>query len=79
MDSKRSRITSGILAVLAATVVACGSVSAGSGGQKLGGANGDIYITADDHYGINPRNASSSGGGAASAPGDAIDGPQLQP
>ena len=52
MNNRRGRITGSILAVLAATVVACGSVqgSAGSGdAQPQGGAS---YLTADGSYGV---------------------------
>jgi hypothetical protein len=53
VDSKRKRITGGILAVLTATIVACGSIqgSAGSGdAQRVGG--GANYLSEDGNYGI---------------------------
>jgi hypothetical protein len=79
MDIKRRRITGGILAVLTATVVSCGSVNAGSAGHLVdtrGG--GDSYLTANDTYGQGLRGA-NNGGGPSVAPADALDGPQFQP
>ena len=80
MDIKRRRITGGILAVLAATVVSCGAVSAGSAGHLddiRGG--GDSYLTASDTYGQGMQNANNSGIGPSVAPTDALNGPQVQP
>jgi len=53
VDRKCKRITGGILAVLTATVVACGSIqgSAGSGDAHRGGG-GANYLTADDSHGV---------------------------
>lgn len=47
MNGKR-RLTSGILAVLAATVIACGAVQGASGKGMSDSGSGDIYITADE-------------------------------
>jgi hypothetical protein len=78
VDSKRKRITSGILAVLAATVVACGSVGAGSEGRPAEEHPSDgNYITADDYYGVGPQIRSTRGGDDG-AP-RAVDEGMLQP
>lgn len=80
MDIKRRRITGGILAVLAATVVGCGSANAGSASRESrGSGGGSVYIMADDQHGVGPQNSSRAGGGAAGSLGDALGGPQLQP
>jgi hypothetical protein len=52
MKSKSGRITSGILAVLAATVVACGSSQAASGRAEPARDAGANYLSADGNYGI---------------------------
>jgi len=52
MNGKSGRITSGILAVLAATVVACGSSQAASGQADPARDGGSNYLTADASYGI---------------------------
>jgi hypothetical protein len=52
MKSRGDRITSGILAVLAATVVACGSSQAASGQADPARDGGANYLTADGSYGI---------------------------
>ena len=53
VNKRRGRITGSILAVLAATVVACGSIQGSAGKadpqRQGGGAN---YLTADDSYGV---------------------------
>lgn len=52
MNNRRGRITGSILAVLAAIVVACGSIQGSAGTadpQRGGGAN---YLAADDSYGV---------------------------
>ena len=51
MKSKNGRITSGILAVLAATVVACGSSQAASGRADPARDGGANYLSADGNYG----------------------------
>jgi len=51
MKSKSGRITSGILAVLAATVVACGSSHAASGQADPARDAGANYLSADGNYG----------------------------
>jgi len=52
MKSKSGRITSGILAVLAATVVACGTSQAASGRAEPARDAGANYLSADGNYGI---------------------------
>jgi hypothetical protein len=52
MKSTSDRITSGILAVLAATVVGCGSIQAASGQADPGRDGGANYLTADASYGV---------------------------
>ena len=51
MNGKSGRITSGILAVLAATVVACGSSQAASGRAEPARDAGANYLSADGNYG----------------------------
>lgn len=79
MVSMRNGITSGILAILAATVLACGTIKGASGkaGSEVGG--GDNYLTADDGYGVGSWDPTGIGVGSAGAP--AADGfsPSLQP
>jgi hypothetical protein len=79
MDITRTRITSGILALLTATVVACGSIQGASGMTGFGIGGGDNYLMANDTYGQGGRDASSGGSGPAVAPAETLDGPQLQP
>ena len=59
MKSKSGRITSGILAVLAATVVACGTSQAASGRAEPARDAGANYLSADGNYGtaLAPMNA----------------------
>lgn len=52
MDSKPKKITSGILAVLTATVVACGSIQGAAGRPDVQAGGGSNYITADGSYGV---------------------------
>jgi hypothetical protein len=56
MNNRSRRITGSILAVLAATVVACGAIqgSAGTTDPQHGGG-GAQYLTADDSYGVGLR------------------------
>jgi hypothetical protein len=77
MDIKRARITSGILALLTATVVACGSIQGAAGKADLQRGGGANYLTADQTYGIGSGTADSAGGPGA-APSEAS-GPSLQP
>jgi hypothetical protein len=77
VDINCKGITSGILAVVAATIIACGSASAGSASHARGDG-GSAYITADDQQGVGLHNGGGPNGGIG-APGDAISGPQLQP
>ena len=54
MNNRRGRITGSILAVLAATVVACGSIQGAAGSadaQPQGDAN---YLTADNSHDVGP-------------------------
>jgi hypothetical protein len=79
VDIKCKRITSGILALLAATVVACGSASAGSAGHRVGApGGGENYLAANDSYGQSLMGASKVSGGPSVAPSEAVDGPQFQ-
>jgi hypothetical protein len=57
MKSKSGRITSGILAVLAATVVACGSSQAASGQADPARGGGANYLAADGSYGVGLQHA----------------------
>lgn len=50
MDSKRKR-TGGTLAVLAATVVACGSIQGAAGQADPARGGGTIYLTDGEGYG----------------------------
>jgi hypothetical protein len=77
VDIRGELITRGILAVLAATIIACGSASAGSASHERGGG-GSAYITADAEHGVGLQTGGDPGGGIG-APGDALGGPQLQP
>ena len=52
MKNNTGRITSGILAVLAATVVACGSSQAASGRAEPARDAGANYLSADGNYGM---------------------------
>ena len=76
MATKRSRITSGILAVLAASVIACGTVQGASGKAGSGSGSGDVFITSDEQ-GTGVRTGSGYGG-PAGVPADGV-GPSLQP
>jgi hypothetical protein len=83
VDIKRKRTTGGILAVLVATVVACGSIQGATGkaDPQLGG--GMNYLTADGSYGVGLAHGEVNGetsqvSGTSSAPGDASV-PSLQP
>lgn len=79
MDIKRSTFTSGILAVLTAAVLACGTIQGASGKVSPGTGGGDNYLTANDTYGQGVQSANNSGSGPSVAPTDALNGPQLQP
>jgi hypothetical protein len=78
MNGKGNGITSGILALLAATVLACGTIQGGSGksATETGGGS-DKYITADENYGVGLQKFTVSDGPAAPA-ADGF-GPSLQP
>lgn len=78
MDIKRRHITGGILAVLAATVFACGAVQGSSGKATSEVGGGDNYLTADQNYGVNSRDTTQSGGSSGAPAADVI-GPSLQP
>lgn len=77
MDSKRNRVTNGILALLMATVIACGTVQGASGKTGSGSSGGDVYITSDEH-GTGMRTSNNPGGPAVAPTTDGF-GPSLQP
>lgn len=77
MDSKRRQITRGILAVLAATVVACGSIQGATGQTDPARGGGTSYLTADENYGSALLQRDNTSGPSA-ASGD-NSGPLLQP
>jgi hypothetical protein len=52
METQRRRITTGIVAILAATVVACGSIQAASGKGEMQPGGGSNYLSADQSYGL---------------------------
>jgi hypothetical protein len=75
---KRNAITNGILALLAATVVACGALQGASGKAGLEPGPGDNYLTADERHGIG-LDGSSAFRGSAGGPTAEGSGPSLQP
>ena len=61
MKSNSGRITGGILAVLAATVLACGAIQGAAGHPSAASEGGANYLTADGSYGIGLKRAEING------------------
>ena len=52
MNGTSGRITGGILAVRAATVLACGAIQGAAGRVDLEPGEGASYLSAGDNYGL---------------------------